>query len=46
VKLEIYRKFTNALAVFVIASVAWIGYEVCFVATSLISLVTYFYHIF
>ena len=27
-KLEIYRKFTNALAVSVIASVAWIGYEV------------------
>lgn len=27
-KLEIYRKFTNALAVCVIASVAWIGYEV------------------
>lgn len=35
-KLEIYRKFTNALAAFVIASVAWIGYEVNFVATSLI----------
>jgi hypothetical protein len=33
VKLEIYRKFTNALAVFVIASVAWIGYEVYFKAT-------------
>lgn len=29
VKLDIYRKFTNALAVSVIASVAWIGYEVC-----------------
>eukprot|EP00253_Pinus_taeda_P028833 PITA_28833 len=27
-KLEIYRKFTNALAVAVIVSVAWIGYEV------------------
>lgn len=27
-KLEIYRKFTNALAVCVIASVAWIAYEV------------------
>ncbi|MQM04653.1 hypothetical protein Taro_037456 [Colocasia esculenta] len=32
-KLEIYRKFTNALAVSVIASVAWIGYEVYFKAT-------------
>jgi hypothetical protein len=29
VKLDIYRKITNALAVSVIASVAWIGYEVC-----------------
>ena len=29
VKLDIYRKFTNALAVSVIASVVWIGYEVC-----------------
>lgn len=28
-KLDIYRKFTNALAVSVIASVVWIGYEVC-----------------
>lgn len=27
-KLDIYRKFTNALAVAVIASVSWIGYEV------------------
>lgn len=33
VKLEIYRKFTNALAVCVIASVAWIAYEVYFKAT-------------
>ncbi|KAG9455432.1 hypothetical protein H6P81_008336 [Aristolochia fimbriata] len=33
VKLDIYRKFTNALAVAVIASVAWIGYEVYFKAT-------------
>ncbi|XP_020528731.1 transmembrane protein 87A isoform X2 [Amborella trichopoda] len=32
-KLETYRKFTNALAVAVIASVAWIGYEVYFKAT-------------
>lgn len=29
VKLEIYRKFSNALAVTVVASVVWIGYEVC-----------------
>lgn len=28
VKLDIYRKFSNALAVTVVASVAWIGYEV------------------
>lgn len=27
-KLDIYRKFSNALAVAVIASVAWIAYEV------------------
>ncbi|XP_077213426.1 lung seven transmembrane receptor family protein [Tasmannia lanceolata] len=33
VKLDIYRKFTNALAVAVIASVAWICYEVYFKAT-------------
>ncbi|GLJ46593.1 hypothetical protein SUGI_0981840 [Cryptomeria japonica] len=32
-KLEIYRKFTNALAVAVIVSVAWIGYELYFKAT-------------
>ncbi|KAK8941868.1 hypothetical protein KSP40_PGU016470 [Platanthera guangdongensis] len=32
-KLEIYRKFTNALAVCVITSVAWIAYEVYFKAT-------------
>lgn len=29
VKLDIYRKFANALAVTAISSVAWIGYEVC-----------------
>lgn len=27
-KLDIYRKFSNALAVMVVASVAWIVYEV------------------
>ncbi|XP_022935976.1 transmembrane protein 87B-like [Cucurbita moschata] len=33
VKLEIYRKFSNALVATVIASVAWIVYEVYFKAT-------------
>ncbi|KAL3538571.1 hypothetical protein ACH5RR_001937 [Cinchona calisaya] len=33
VKLDIYRKFSNALAVTAIASVAWIGYELYFKAT-------------
>lgn len=33
VKLDIYRKFSNALAITVIASVAWIGFEVYFKAT-------------
>ncbi|XP_030459134.1 uncharacterized protein LOC115679637 [Syzygium oleosum] len=33
VKLDIYRKFSNALAVVVFASVAWIGYEFYFKAT-------------
>ncbi|XP_022762901.1 transmembrane protein 87A-like [Durio zibethinus] len=33
VKLDLYRKFSNALAVAVIASVAWITYEVYFKAT-------------
>ncbi|XP_071724956.1 uncharacterized protein [Rutidosis leptorrhynchoides] len=33
VKLDIYRKFSNALVVTVISSVAWIGYEVYFKAT-------------
>lgn len=33
VKLDIYRKFSNALAVAVIASVAWITFEVYFKAT-------------
>lgn len=27
-KLELYRKFTNCLAVSVLLSLAWIGYEV------------------
>uniref|UniRef100_A0A2P2ISJ4 GOST seven transmembrane domain-containing protein n=1 Tax=Rhizophora mucronata TaxID=61149 RepID=A0A2P2ISJ4_RHIMU len=33
VKLDIYRKFSNALAATVIVSVAWIAYEVYFKAT-------------
>ncbi|XP_057977352.1 uncharacterized protein LOC131164287 [Malania oleifera] len=33
VKLDIYRKFSNALAVMVVASVAWIAYEIYFKAT-------------
>lgn len=27
-KLELYRKFTNSLAVSVLLSIAWIGFEV------------------
>lgn len=33
IKLDIYRKFSNALAIAVVASVVWIGYEVYFKAT-------------
>lgn len=29
-KLDLYRKFTNALAIFVVLSIAWIGYEVLY----------------
>ncbi|KAF3331848.1 transmembrane protein 87B-like protein [Carex littledalei] len=36
-KLELYRKFTNALAVSVLISVAWIGYELYFNATDPLS---------
>lgn len=32
-KLELYRKFTNTLAVVVVMSIAWIGYELFFKAT-------------
>uniref|UniRef100_A0A0D6QXL7 GOST seven transmembrane domain-containing protein n=1 Tax=Araucaria cunninghamii TaxID=56994 RepID=A0A0D6QXL7_ARACU len=32
-KLELYRKFTNSLAMAVVLSVAWIGYELYFKAT-------------
>ncbi|WOL14764.1 transmembrane protein 87B [Canna indica] len=36
-KLELYRKFTNTLAVSVLLSVAWIGYELYFNATDPLS---------
>ncbi|KAK9124755.1 hypothetical protein Sjap_014357 [Stephania japonica] len=36
-KLELYRKFTNALALSVLISVAWIGYELYFNATDPLS---------
>ncbi|KAL4557764.1 hypothetical protein LXL04_035952 [Taraxacum kok-saghyz] len=36
-KLDVYRKFTNALALFVLLSIAWIGYELYFNATDPIS---------
>ncbi|KAI3517506.1 hypothetical protein L1887_16721 [Cichorium endivia] len=36
-KLELYRKFTNALAVSVLVSVAWIGYELYFNASDPLS---------
>ncbi|XAR55733.1 hypothetical protein NMG60_11035918 [Bertholletia excelsa] len=37
VKLELYRKFTNSLAVFVLLSIAWIGYELYFNASDPLS---------
>ncbi|GAB4827709.1 hypothetical protein Ancab_040032 [Ancistrocladus abbreviatus] len=36
-KLELYQKFTNSLAVSVLLSVAWIGYELYFNATDPLS---------
>ncbi|KAF8397106.1 hypothetical protein HHK36_016013 [Tetracentron sinense] len=36
-KLELYRKFTNSLAVSVLLSIAWIGYELYFNATDPLS---------
>lgn len=36
-KLELYRKFTNSLAVSVLVSVAWIGYELYFNASDPLS---------
>ena len=38
-KLDIYRKFTNALAVAVIVSVGWICYEVILVTPKYLHLV-------
>ncbi|KAK4742542.1 hypothetical protein SAY87_000543 [Trapa incisa] len=37
VKLELYRKFTNSLAVSVLLSIAWIGFELYFNATDPLS---------
>ncbi|CAK9157548.1 unnamed protein product, partial [Ilex paraguariensis] len=37
VKLDLYRKFTNSLAVSVLFSVAWIGYELYFNASDPLS---------
>lgn len=39
VKLDTYRKFSNSLAVAVIASVVWIGYEVCSPVKTLVVLI-------
>ncbi|XP_059641160.1 uncharacterized protein LOC132283252 [Cornus florida] len=36
-KLELYRKFTNSLAIFVLLSIAWIGYELYFNASDPLS---------
>ncbi|KAG8096051.1 hypothetical protein GUJ93_ZPchr0013g36795 [Zizania palustris] len=36
-KLELYRKFTNSLAISVLISIAWIGYELYFNATDPLS---------
>lgn len=36
-KLELYRKFTNSLAIVVVLSIAWIGYELYFNATDPLS---------
>ncbi|RAL52019.1 unnamed protein product [Cuscuta campestris] len=32
-KLDLYRKFTNSLAIFVLLSIAWVGYELYFNAS-------------
>lgn len=37
-KLELYRKFTNALAVSILLSIAWIGFEVKFISVLLTKL--------
>lgn len=36
-KLELYRKFTNSLALFVLLSIAWVGYELYFRASDPLS---------
>ncbi|KAA8517550.1 hypothetical protein F0562_017820 [Nyssa sinensis] len=36
-KLELYRKFTNSLALFVLLSIAWVGYELYFNASDPLS---------
>ncbi|CAI9097177.1 OLC1v1033543C4 [Oldenlandia corymbosa var. corymbosa] len=36
-KLELYRRFTNYLAVFVLLSIAWVGYELYFKASDPLS---------
>lgn len=44
-KLELYRKFTNSLAVSVLLSVAWIGYEVFFMVVfpfSFLNIISFF----
>ncbi|KAJ8570938.1 hypothetical protein K7X08_037910 [Anisodus acutangulus] len=36
-KLDLYRKFTNSLAIFVLLSIAWVGYELYFNASDPLS---------
>ncbi|CAK9144460.1 unnamed protein product [Ilex paraguariensis] len=36
-KLELYRRFTNSLALFVLVSIAWVGYELYFNASDPLS---------
>lgn len=44
IKLDIYRKFTNALAVTVVVSVGWICYEVTYHSLSPIKLKLYIWY--
>lgn len=37
VKLDLYRKFTNSLAIFVLLSIAWVGFELYFKASDPLS---------